>query len=34
MFLASEKPLGTKKWKGAARLKTKSVQELRKNRGQ
>jgi alpha-galactosidase len=28
--LASEKPLGTRKWKGAARLHTKSVAEMRK----
>ncbi|MCP4642610.1 MAG: alpha-glucosidase/alpha-galactosidase [bacterium] len=29
--LASEKPLGTRKTKGAARLKTKSVAEMRRN---
>ena len=28
--LASEKPLGTRKWKGAARLRTRTVAELRK----
>lgn len=28
--LAKEKPLGTKKWKGAARLKTRSVTEMKK----
>jgi alpha-galactosidase len=29
--LASEKRLGTNKWRGAARLKTKTVAEMRKN---
>ncbi|NQU44176.1 alpha-glucosidase/alpha-galactosidase [bacterium] len=29
--LATEKPLGTKKWKGAARLKTRSIAEMRRN---
>lgn len=29
--LRSEKRLGTRKWKGAARIKTKSVAEMRKN---
>ena len=29
--LASEKPLGTNKWKGAARLKIKSVAEMKKD---
>jgi alpha-galactosidase len=28
--LATQKPLGTRKWKGAARIKTKTVTELRK----
>ncbi|HHN45931.1 MAG TPA: alpha-glucosidase/alpha-galactosidase [Planctomycetes bacterium] len=30
--LAAEKPLGTGKWKGAARLRVKSVREMAKNR--
>jgi alpha-galactosidase len=29
--LATEKPLGTRKWKGAARLHTKTVAEMRRD---